>query len=100
MGKVTGDCKLCTNRMELCYSHIIPEFIWRPIYVDNRVLALDGGTGKKRLLQKGLREYMLCRNCEDILQKNESWFANYWFHNQPLPDPAEGQYVDLNGIDF
>lgn len=101
MGKVTGDCKLCTNRMELCHSHIIPEFMWRPIYDDNsRALTLDGGTGKKRPLQKGLREYMLCRNCEDILQKDETWFSNYWFQNQPLPNPAEGQYVDLNGFDF
>lgn len=101
MGKVTGDCKLCTRRRELCNSHIIPEFMWRPIYDEkSRALALNGATGKKRLLQKGLREYMLCRDCEDILQKDETWFSNYWFQKRPLPNPVEGQYVDLTGFDF
>jgi hypothetical protein len=61
---------------------------------------LNGGTGKKRPLQKGLREYILCRACEDIIQKDEAWFSNYWFQEQPLPNPAEGQYIELKGFDF
>lgn len=101
MGKVTGDCKLCKGRESLCNSHIIPEFMWKQIYDENsRAHALNGGTGKKRTLQKGLREHLLCRTCEDILQKDETWFSNYWFQKQPLPNPVEGQYVELNGFDF
>lgn len=101
MGKVTEDCRLCIRRRDLCNSHIIPEFMWRPTYdKKGRVQALNGGTGKKRTLQKGLREYMLCRDCEAILQKDETWFANYWFQKRPLPNPAEGPYVKLTGFDF
>jgi hypothetical protein len=75
--------------------------MWRPTYdKKSRALALNGETGKRRILQKGLREYILCRDCEDILQKDESWFSNYWFQERPLPDPVEGQYVELSGFDF
>jgi len=101
MGTVKGVCKLCKRRKVLCNSHIIPEFMWRQTYDENgRALSLNGGIGKKRPLQKGLREYMLCRACEDILQKDETWFSNYWFQEQPLPNPAEGRYIELNGFDF
>ena len=101
MGKVTGDCRLCTRQRELCNSHIIPEFMWRPVYdKKSRAVGLDGGAGTKRTLQKGLREYMLCRDCEQILQTDERWFSLYWFQKRPLPDPAEGLYVDLSGFAF
>jgi len=98
MGKITGECRLCTRQRELCNSHIIPEFMWRPLYdKKSRAVALDGGSGTKRTLQKGLREHMLCRDCEKILQKDERWFSLYWFQKCPLPDPAEGLYVELKG---
>lgn len=101
MGTVTGDCRLCTRHKELCYSHIIPEFMWRPLYDEKgRAVALDGASGIKRPLQKGLREYMLCRDCEDIFQRDERWFSVYWFQNCPLPNPAEGLYFQLGGFDF
>lgn len=75
--------------------------MWRQTYDENsRAMSLNGGTGKKRPLQKGLREYMLCRDCEEILQKYETWFSKYWYQKQPIPNPAEGKYVELNGFDF
>lgn len=75
--------------------------MWRPIYDEkSRAVALNGGAGTKRVLQKGLREYLFCRDCEEIFQRDEAWFSKYWFQTRPLPNPAEGPYVDLRNFDF
>lgn len=101
MSRPAGKCKLCTKQRELCSSHIIPEFMWKPLYdQESRAVALDGASGRKRTLQKGLREYLLCRECEGVFQEYERWFAGYWFQKQPLPDPVEGLYFELKGFDF
>ena len=67
MGKKQfGKCKLCENEKELCLSHIIPEFLYLPTYDDNhRALMIPRGKGKFE--QKGLREYLLCKDCDGTI---------------------------------
>jgi hypothetical protein len=34
-------CKLCLKEKELCHSHIIPEFFYKPLYTDkHKFLAI------------------------------------------------------------
>lgn len=73
MAKNSGVCKLCSNQRELCYSHIIPEFMYKALYSNNHKfngIQPDGSVSK---LQKGLREYLLCADCEGKLNKYETY---------------------------
>ena len=96
-----GVCRLCKQRRELRRSHIIPEFMFRPLYDErSRALELDGASGRRRTLQKGLYEHLLCDSCEGILQREERYFSVLWFQRDPLPDPVQDLYVERRAFDF
>jgi hypothetical protein len=66
---------------------------------------MSGITGRGRLgrkfLQKGLREQLLCEDCEQFLNdKYEKPFKRYWFDNNPLPKSLPSNGVQLRGIDY
>jgi hypothetical protein len=66
-------CKLCKYERELQGSHIIPEFMYRPLYNEKHktVGYLFGrGEPKPQFVQKGLREELLCTECERFLNEN------------------------------
>jgi len=72
--KMTGECNLCRQEKELRYSHILPEFMYQNLYdhAPKRFYALtvnlDKAEGsKRRIEQKGIREYLLCGECEVLL---------------------------------
>lgn len=51
-------CKLCKTESELRFSHILPEFFYSNIYDElHRTLKIIGESEK--IIQKGLREYLL-----------------------------------------
>lgn len=101
---VQGICKLCLQEKELCNSHIIPEFMYNKIYNEKpRKFFLlkynnkDSTLSKKRPEQKGIREYLLCSECEGKLSKYEIYgeeviYAKgkrnkaYIFSKQETPD--------------
>lgn len=65
-----GNCALCQNEANLCESHIIPESFYAKLYRQGRMLGITGiGNNKKAVVQKGLRDYLLCQECE--LLRNE-----------------------------
>lgn len=72
-----GQCKLCLTEKKLCSSHIIPEFMYVNVYDnDPKKFYQITGSGEevsKREHQKGLREYLLCEECESKLSKNEKY---------------------------
>ena len=60
-------CRLCQQQRDLCNSHIIPEFVYAPLYDEGgKMVGFRYGEGGMRshLLQKGLREPLLCAVCE------------------------------------
>jgi hypothetical protein len=81
-----GICALCKANADLQDSHIIPEFLYGPLY-DHihrfRVVPAEAGE-REELLQKGLREPMLCRDCEQRLCRWE--------------DYAKTAFVDSKGV--
>jgi hypothetical protein len=78
------NCYLCEKNRELCNSHIISEFLYKPLY-DNkgRLFGMSTKEDTRRsfdIEQKGLREYLLCQSCETQLSRYEN-YARDLFHN-------------------
>jgi hypothetical protein len=66
---MVGNCKLCLQTKNLCQSHIIPEFIYKPLYSSKHKI-IEVQEGIPRLMQKGYREELLCQDCEKYLNDN------------------------------
>jgi len=71
-------CKLCHKEKELQESHIIPKFVYK--------WMKQTGTGRFRQgfninkpLQDGIKEFLLCRDCEQEFSKREDWFKKNVF---------------------
>src|SRR3546814_16606531 len=68
-------CALCLLPKPLQDSHIIPEFLYGVMYDDKHrynVLSL-APERRERIEQKGVREQLLCRDCEQKFSKLESY---------------------------
>jgi hypothetical protein len=81
-----GLCKLCQNEKELRQSHVVPEFMYQNVYDKSpkRYYHLDidqeaQAQSKSKILQKGVREYLLCDECEGKLSKWERYTANFFY---------------------
>lgn len=97
-------CKLCLNNAELRNSHVIPEFLYKPLYdLRHRAMGVHGQGHKKwKYLQKGLREKLLCQNCEQLLNDSyEKYFHDFWFLNSQIPFKCETDKIyEISGIDY
>jgi hypothetical protein len=94
-------CALCKRDEPLLNSHIVLEFLYRPHYDEkHRTLLFDQRNAPSTMLQKGLRERLLCGECEGRLQVYEDYFARYWYKEQPPPDVLEAPEVILTDIDY
>ena len=101
-------CRLCTKNRELRKSHIIPESLYKPLYDEkHRAMHLTNTTNSKnfkrgRPLQKGLREKLLCHDCEQLLNNRyEKYFKRLWFDENPLPRALRnGNSFILRNIDY
>ncbi|MBI4526362.1 MAG: hypothetical protein HY695_21390 [Deltaproteobacteria bacterium] len=68
-----ASCKLCHKEGRLCLSHIVPEFVYAPLYDSGRKMIgfLEDREGiRSHLIQKGLRETLLCSICERHINRN------------------------------
>ncbi len=70
-------CALCLEEAELQNSHIIPEFLYEPLYDAKHrfhIYNIEGDTDRK-FAQKGLREELLCKPCELQIGKYERYVS-------------------------
>lgn len=84
-------CRLCGGCGPLQNSHILPEFVYTPIYdANHKGYMLDPlDPEQSRKFQKGLRERMLCHGCEQFLNDEyEKPFKKLWF-DQKVLSPLE-----------
>ena len=94
-------CVLCRQEAPLLKSHIVPEFLYRPHYDENhRALLFDKRDAPYTMVQKGIRERLLCAECEARLQVFEDYLARFWFKQRPLPAVIASSEVVLTGIDY
>ena len=97
------NCALCERPEPLRNSHIIPELLYSTLYDQgHRMLGINGrGPLGRKILQKGLREPLLCEGCEQFLNdKYEKPFKKYWFDKKPLPNSLRSEGIRLRGIDY
>ncbi len=96
-------CALCKLNKPLRNSHIIPELLYRPLYNESgRAIGIHGkGKQGRGIIQKGLREKLLCDDCEQFINDNyEKKFKEYWFDQNNLPKIIHEDGIVLHNIDY
>jgi len=79
------NCRLCLQPKELRKSHIISEFFYKPVYIESHKLKLIPnfhGIKKYRNLQKGIREKLLCNECEQLRSSWEKYVRDVFFGSE------------------
>lgn len=81
-----GTCRLCRKRTTLCESHIIPEFLYKPLYDSkHRFFRVSTGEKPKRPFeQKGVRERLLCADCEGQFSAYERYARGVLYGGEPI----------------
>lgn len=80
MLKINDICKLCHKKAYLKLSHIIPKFIFRWLKETSATGYLRFGQNPDVRVQDGFKEFWLCGECENLLNKWETEFANKLFY--------------------
>lgn len=94
-------CKLCGRAEKLCQSHVIPEFVFKPIYDEkHRMRELTDRRKNTRALQKGLREPLLCEGCEQHINTWKRYFKEAWYDHQLGPHRAPDDLIVVRGLDY
>lgn len=105
-GNSVGECKLCGVDRELVQSHIIPEFAYAPVYDNKRRIAAvlrsaDSNWNPKAPPQKGIRERLLCRDCEQHINANgEKYIAELLRGNIKVHHCRTEKFIYLRGVDY
>lgn len=74
-----GLCAFCTTPKKLCESHILPKWLLRDRDVGKSgYFQYSSDDPFKRRIPEGWKEYMLCRDCEDIMQVYDDYSANFF----------------------
>jgi hypothetical protein len=94
-------CGLCHSEKELRNSHIIPEFFYKPLYDSKHrfnVIALTESE-KNRYEQKGLREKLLCDDCEQQIGQYEDHVRRIFYGGTGIYI-KNGNPIVISGIDY
>lgn len=96
-----GTCRFCGETAEIRQSHIIPEFVFRPLYDSKgRALSLPAD-GRTNYLQKGFRAPLLCDHCEKFFnEKFEKRFKRLYVDTDRLPRVAFRKKYKLAVADY
>lgn len=79
-----GKCALCLKDLDLVKSHILPEFLYKPMYDDkHKYIIISTDSSKKPVTRpKGIYERLLCDNCDNnILGEYENYASKVLFHD-------------------
>lgn len=96
-------CALCRTNSDLQNSHIIPEFFYRLIYdaKPRRFHVVSANPSEReQFVQKGLRESLLCRACEQKLGRWEHLTKASFVDGKGLQFAQGAGRVHLRGLDY
>lgn len=96
-------CALCMKEKTLRNSHIYPEWIYKPLYDEKRRLEILSVVpdGRNELKQKGMREYLLCDDCEQKISVWEGYARSVFVQPvTPLEVQREGSMLRVGGLDY
>ena len=94
-------CALCLVNTQLRLSHIVPEFMYRQMYdVKHRFFAMTAMSSERvRLHQKGLREELLCDQCEQRFCRYEAYAASV-FNGNAAQGLSGRRGIVLQSLDY
>lgn len=95
-------CALCQLERPIRRSHIVPEFLYLSLYDEKhrfeQVNADPGETNKT--LQKGLREPLLCDDCEGLFAKWERYVSMVLRGGVRIAVRQSGDRLFLSELDY
>jgi hypothetical protein len=96
------NCALCKNPRALRNSHIIPEFVYKPLYDSNhRFHVLSTLQRRSRPVeQKGLREKLLRGCCEQQFSGYEKYAREVLFGGEEITVAHKGKLLEIGLIDY
>ena len=97
----SATCALCYEERPLRKSHVIPEFMFGPLYDEKHRFYGISNTPTKpnQIFQKGPREKLLCDSCEQQVSRYESYASAVFFGNaasQPMRIPTGFLFTGLD----
>jgi hypothetical protein len=97
-----GKCKLCLREDKLRHSHIIPEFLYATTYdeLHRAIKVTPDKIDKPPYIQKGLREYILCCDCETQFSKYERYTSGVLASLLSLEPPPRQQFILVSDVDY
>lgn len=95
-------CALCLSDEALKNSHIIPEFLYRSVYDEkHRLHQISADPNERNLyLQKGLREPLLCGQCEQRFSPWERYVSLLLNGGVDVGVQQEGKRLHLSKLDY
>lgn len=97
-----AQCKLCLKSRDLCNSHIIPELYYQSLYEKKpkRFYLIDSAKGKIEFPQKGIREKLFCRKCENIFMDYEQYAEKIWREIKSRFIYPENEFIQFNNVNY
>lgn len=95
-------CALCLEEAELRNSHVIPEFMYTPLYNDKHQFHVLSSTESTRAqkLQRGLREKLLCDCCETKIGQYERYASHVFNGTVSVKSSRTGDLVHIAGLSY
>jgi hypothetical protein len=85
----------------LCRSHILPEFLYRPLYDEkHRYSVVRVGEKTTQLAQRGLTEKLLCSTCEQRFSRHEKYAAEVMTGRLGHRYKNSGRRIVIDGLDY
>ena len=96
------NCSLCGLGRPLSKSHIIPEFIYSPLYDEkHRFHILSTLKARPRPTeQKGIREDLLCADCERQISRYERYARGVLFGGVEIIATRNDENIEIYNIDY
>jgi len=95
-------CALCGQEKQLQESHIIPEFVFKQLYDSKHRFHVVSTLPKRPrpLEQKGIRERLLCYECEQKFSINERYARGVLLGGTEITVRHRGRCLELSNLDY
>ncbi len=95
-------CALCQSGSPLQDSHVIREFLYTRLYdaIHRFHLIPTNPMEREQLRQKGLREKLLCRRCEEKFSRWEKYAKEAFVEAIGIRLEREGDLLRISNLDY
>lgn len=99
----TGTCALCLQTRDLCDSHVLSAFAYKPLFdAKGRFVQFSPTVpNDQRLLQSGYSSYLLCEACEGLRNREyEQPFQREWLDDKALEVLSNKRAGVVSGLNY